>query len=36
MQEKMVPKHILLKSIILQVQGLNYEEGVYELEDHVR
>jgi hypothetical protein len=35
MQEKMVLKHILLKSTILHVQGLNYEEGVYELEGHV-
>ncbi len=35
MQKKMVPKHILFKSIILHVQGLNYEKGIDELEDHV-
>jgi len=31
----MVPEHLLLKSIILHVQGLNCGEGIYELEDHV-
>jgi hypothetical protein len=35
-QEKMVPKPILFKSIFLHIQGLNYGKGVYELEDHVR
>jgi hypothetical protein len=30
-QDKMVPKLKLLKSIPLHVQGLNYGEGVYEL-----
>jgi hypothetical protein len=31
----MVQEHKLFKSIPLHVQGLNYREGVYELEDHV-
>jgi hypothetical protein len=31
----MVTKHLLFKSIILHIQGLNYGENVYELEDHV-
>ncbi len=30
-----MPKHMLLESIFLHVQGLNYKESVYELEDHV-
>jgi hypothetical protein len=33
--ETMVPKHELFESIPLHVQGLNYGEGVYELEDRV-
>ncbi len=35
MQEKMVPKCKLPKSITLHAQRLNYEIGVYELKDHV-
>jgi hypothetical protein len=35
MQKIMVPKCELFKSIPLHVQGLNYGEGVYELEDYV-
>jgi hypothetical protein len=31
----MVLKPVLLKNILVHVQGLNYGEGVYELEDHV-
>ncbi len=31
----MVLERLLLESIILHVQGLNYGEKVYELEDHV-
>jgi len=31
----MVQEHKLFKNIPLHVQGLNYGEGVYELEDHV-
>jgi hypothetical protein len=31
----MVPKHKVFKNIPLHVQGLNYGEGVYELEDCV-
>jgi hypothetical protein len=34
-QEKMVPKHKLFKSIPLHVQKLNCGVSVYELEDHV-
>jgi len=26
---------MLFKNIFLHIQGLNYREGVYELEDHV-
>ncbi len=26
---------MLLKSIFLHIQGLNYGKGIYELEDHV-
>ncbi len=36
MHETMVPKHELFESIPLHVQGLNYGEGVYELEDRVK
>jgi hypothetical protein len=32
----MVLECVLLESILLHVQGLNCEEGIYELEDHVR
>jgi hypothetical protein len=32
----MVPKCMLLKKILLHVQGLNCEKNVYELKDHVR
>jgi hypothetical protein len=31
----MVPKHELFENIPLHVQELNYEKGVYKLEDHV-
>jgi hypothetical protein len=31
----MVPKHESFENIPLHVQELNYEKGVYELEDHV-
>jgi hypothetical protein len=31
----MVPEHMSFEIILLHVQGLNYGEGVYELEDHV-
>jgi hypothetical protein len=31
----MLPKYMLLKSIFLHIQGLNYGKGIYELEDHV-
>jgi len=31
-----VLKRLLFKSILFHIQGLNYGEGVYELEDHVR
>jgi len=31
----MVPKHMLLKSILMHVQGLDYRENAYELEYHV-
>jgi len=34
-QEKMVPKHELTKSIPLHNQGLNCEANICELEDHV-
>jgi hypothetical protein len=34
-QEKMLPKCVLLDSILLHIQGLNYKEDVYELENHV-
>jgi hypothetical protein len=34
-QEKMVPKCVLLKSILLHVQWLNYGKFVYELENYV-
>jgi hypothetical protein len=34
-QEIMVLEHELFKSILLHVQGLNYGEGIYELENHV-
>jgi hypothetical protein len=32
----MVPKHMLFKSIILHLQGLDYKENAYELEYHVK
>ncbi len=35
MHEIMVPKQELFESIPLHVQGQNYGEGIYELEDHV-
>jgi hypothetical protein len=35
-EKKMVLKHMSLENILLHVQGLNYGEGVYELEDHVQ
>jgi hypothetical protein len=31
----MVLKHMLFKNIFMHLQGLNCEEKVYELEDHV-
>jgi hypothetical protein len=31
----MVPEQELLESIPLHIQGLNYGECIYELEDHV-
>jgi hypothetical protein len=31
----MLLKHMLFKNILLHLQGLNYGENVYELEDHV-
>jgi hypothetical protein len=31
----MVPKHELLENIPLHIRELNYEQNVYELEDHV-
>ncbi len=34
-QEIMVLKYELFKSILIHVQGLNYGESIYELEDHV-
>jgi len=34
-QKKLVPRHGLFLNIPLHVQELNYEENIYELEDHV-
>ncbi len=34
-QEKMVLKRELLKSILLHIQEFFFREGIYELEDHV-
>jgi len=31
----MVPKHVLLENILLHIQGLSCEKGVYEFKDHV-
>ncbi len=31
----MVLKHTLFENILLHVQGLNYRENIYELENHV-